>query len=99
MLHKSSLLHPNYILLLKNIYSLNNKLNSSSKDTKEKRLTNIFHKWVADPSEVKKLTQPKTTVWITKKSTLTLDSHRKKIIDFKEKFKLLSFIFSQSVLS
>ena len=53
MLYKSSLLHPNYILLLKNIYSLNNKLNSSSKDTKEKRLINIFDKWVADPSEVK----------------------------------------------
>lgn len=83
MLYKSSLLHPNYILLLKNIYSLNNKLNSSSKDTKEKRLTNIFDKWVADPSEVKKLTQPKTTVWITKKNTFALDSHRKKIIDFK----------------
>ena len=68
MLYKSSLLHPNYILLLKNIYSLNNKLNSSSKDTKEKKITNIFDKWVADPSEVKKLTQPKTTVWITKKT-------------------------------
>lgn len=44
MLYKSSLLHRNYILLLKNIYSLNNKLNSSSKDAKEKRLINIFDK-------------------------------------------------------